>query len=249
MADGRILSWFSSGAASAVMTKLALLDNPDVMVVQCDLGDSEDVDNKRFSADCEEWFGKTIHYLRSETFANIDEVFEKRKYLAGMNGAPCTGEMKVIPRLNFELPSDTHLFGYTADKSDIRRWKTMLANYPHRKQEAPLIAKGLDKRACLAMIERAGIAPPRVYAMGFPNANCIGCVKASSPNYWSLVRKEFPEVFARRADQDDRFGRNRVIIKGVRGPLSALPVDWPTTDPIAPRCDFLCQIVEDEMAA
>lgn len=246
---GRTLSWFSSGAASAVMTKLALMDDPSVTPVQCDMGDSEDADNRRFSLDCETWFGKGITYLKSPRFANIDEVFEDRKYHAGMNGAPCTGEMKVSPRLDFELPSDTHLFGYTADAADVKRWEAMLSNYPHRKQRAPLIERGVTKQGCLSIIERAGIKPPRVYAMGFPNANCIGCVKASSPDYWSLVRKEFPEVFARRAEQDDRFGKNRVRINDERRPLSSLPADWPTKNPIAPRCDFLCHIAEQDIAA
>lgn len=246
---GRIIAWFSSGAASAVMTKLALMENPEALPVQCDLGDSEDEDNRRFTADCEAWFGKPVLRIKSERFANIDEVFEKRKYLAGIAGAPCTSEMKVAPRLDFQRPSDLHLWGYTADASDAARFERMQENYPEMRQRAPLIERGLTKEACLAMIERAGIKPPRVYAMGFPNANCIGCVKASSPNYWALVRKEFPEVFARRADQDDRFGGNRVRINGERVPLSQLPADWPTTDAVAPRCDFLCHIAEQDIAA
>lgn len=244
----RTIAWFSSGAASAVMTKLALLDDPEVLPVQCDLGDSEDEDNRRFTRECEDWFGKPVVRIKG-AFADIDEVFESRKFLAGMNGAPCTSEMKVAPRLDFQLPSDTHLWGYTADGSDVKRYERMVENYPAMKQRAPLIERGLIKESCLAMIERAGISPPRVYALGFPNANCIGCVKASSPNYWSLVRKHFPEVFERRADQDDRFGGNRVRINGERRPLSELPADWPTTEAVAPRCDFLCHIAEQDMAA
>lgn len=240
----RTLAWFSSGAASAVMSKLELMTNPSTIVVQCDMGESEDFDNKRFSMDCEEWFGVPIKYIKSSKYNNIDEVFEARKYLAGANGAPCTSEMKVAPRLDFELPSDTHLFGYTADSRDVKRWEAMLHNYPHRKQRAPLIERGLTKEACLSIIERAGILPPRVYGMGFPNANCIGCVKASSPAYWALVRDKFPDVFKRRAEQDDRFGRNRLQMGGVRMPLSELPVGYPTKGAVAPRCDFLCQIAE-----
>ena len=245
----RTIAWFSSGAASAVMTKLALSKNPNVLPVQCDLGNSEDDDNRRFTADCEAWFGKPVLRIKSERYDNIDEVFEKRKYLAGIAGAPCTSEMKVAPRLDFQRPSDLHLWGYTADASDVTRFERMRENYPMMIQRAPLIERGLTKEACLAIIERVGIKPPRVYAMGFPNANCIGCVKASSPNYWSLVRKHFPEVFARRADQDDRFGGNRVRVNGERIPLSQLPADWPTTDATAPRCDFLCHIAEQDISA
>lgn len=96
----RIISWFSSGAASAVMTKIALLENPNVIPVQCDLGDSEDYDNRRFTDECAKWFGKDIMHI-SGNFDGIDAVFEKRKYHSGIAGAPCTSEMKVAPRLNF----------------------------------------------------------------------------------------------------------------------------------------------------
>lgn len=245
----RTIAWFSSGAASAVMTKLALTENPDALPVQCDLGDSEDEDNRRFTADCEAWFGKPVLRIKSERFANIDEVFEKRQYLAGIAGAPCTSEMKVAPRLDFQRPSDLHLWGYTADASDLARFERMRENYPEMKQRAPLIERGLTKEACLAMIERAGIKPPRVYALGFPNANCIGCVKATSPSYWALVRQTHPEVFARRADQSRLFGSRLVRINDERHFLDELPVDWPTTNATAPRCDFLCHIAEQDIAA
>ena len=244
----RTIAWFSSGAASAVMTKLALTENPDALPVQCDLGDSEDEDNRRFTQECEGWFGKPVHHIKG-AFANIDEVFEKRKYHAGIAGAPCTSEMKVAPRLDFQLPSDTHLWGYTADGADLTRWDRMLANYPAMKQRAPLIERGLTKEACLAMIERAGIKPPRVYSLGYPNANCIGCVKATSPNYWALVRQTHPEVFERRAEQSRRFGSRLVRINDERRFLDELPENWPTTEATAPRCDFLCHIAEQDIAA
>ena len=245
----RTIAWFSSGAASAVMTKLELRDNPDLVIVQCDLGESEDEDNHRFTAECEAWFDKPIIRIRSEKFANIDEVFEKRKYHAGLAGAPCTSEMKVAPRLDFQLPSDMNLWGYTADNKDVRRFSNMAENYPLMKQRAPLIERGITKEGCFALLEKSGIKRPRIYDFGFPNGNCIGCVKASSPGYWALVRKWFPEVFARRVDQDRRFGRNRLELKGERMCLDQLPSDWPTTDPIAPRCDFLCHIAEQDIAA
>ncbi len=245
----RVLAWFSSGAASAVMTKLELAANPSLTIVQCDLGNSEDVDNQRFAGDCEVWFGKPITRIKSTRFNNIDEVFEKEQFLSGLRGAPCTTDMKVIPRLDFQLPSDTHLWGYTADASDVKRFERMRENYPLMKQRAPLIERGLTKDSCHAMLARAGIKRPRVYDMGFPNGNCIGCVKASSPNYWALVRKHFPEVFARRADQDRRFGKNKVRINGERVCLDQLPADWPTTDATVPVCDFLCQIAEQDLAA
>jgi hypothetical protein len=48
-------------------------------------------------------------------------VFEKRRYLAGVEGALCTVELKVMPRLAFQRPTDVHVFGYTCDKADADR--------------------------------------------------------------------------------------------------------------------------------
>ena len=37
-----------------------------------------------------------------------------------------------------------------------------------------------------------------MYDMGYPNNNCIGCVKGGM-GYWNHIRKDFPEVFDSRA--------------------------------------------------
>lgn len=221
----RTIAWFSSGAASAVMTKLELRDNPDLTIVQCDLGDSEDEDNRRFAADCERWFNAPIQHIKSEKYGSIDDVFEKRKYHSGIAGAPCTSEMKVAPRIDFQLPSDTHLWGYTADAADVSRFERMLTEYPAMKQRAPLIERGITKEGCFAILENAGIKRPRIYDLGFPNGNCIGCVKATSPDYWSLVRLRFPEVFARRAEQSRRFGSRLTRINDERIFIDEIPAD------------------------
>ncbi len=245
---GRVIAWFSSGAASAVASKLALADDPNVLPVQCDMGDSEDADNRRFAAACEHWFGKPIIYIKSAKYANIDEVFEARKYHAGIAGAPCTGELKFVPRLDFQLPSDTHLWGYTADADDVRRFKRMVAEYPNLLQRAPLIERGITKEGCFAILERAGIRRPRIYDLGWPNGNCIGCVKMTSPDGWARTRKHYPEIFERRAEQSRRFGSKLVRINDVRVTLDELPEDWPTDKPVeVPRCDFLCHIAEQDL--
>jgi hypothetical protein len=57
---------------------------------------------------------------------------------------------------------------------------------------------------------------PLIYSLGYPNANCIGCVKSQSPTYWNLVRKTFPDVFEERAIQSRRIGCKLVKLKGKR---------------------------------
>lgn len=237
----RVVSWFSCGAASAIATKLV---NPDV-VAYCETG-SEDEDNARFLLDCERWFGTTVLRLRGK-WPSTWEVWEKRKFIAGPDGAPCTSALKIEPRLKFQRLDDIHVFGYTADAHDVTRAETLRDNWPDLIIQTPLIERGLTKAACLSMIKSAGIKPPRVYAMGFPNANCIPCGKATSPAYWALVRKEFPDKFNRMADLSRKLGARLTRINGVRMFIDEIPMDYPTTHAIAPECDFLCNLAEQEL--
>ena len=81
---------------------------------------------------------------------------------------------------------------------------------------------------------------PKIYSFGFPNANCIGCVKATSPTYWNLVRKTFPKVFDDRAKQSKQIGARLVRHKGERIFLSDLPLDAKGRD--LKNYDFECGI-------
>lgn len=240
----RTLCWFSCGAASAVATKLTLKDTPDALVVYCETG-AEHPDNDRFLRDCEKWFGVEIQQIKSTQHKDTWDVWEKRRYLSGIKGAPCTSELKFIPRLNFQLPSDIHVFGYTYDKADQNRAKRMLETYPDMAQRHPLIEYKLNKAACLAMVMNAGIEAPIMYGLGFHNNNCIPCVKATSPAYWALVRQHFPAEFSRMADLSHKLGARLARINNERVFIDQIPADQPTKDPIAPACDFLCQYAEE----
>ena len=241
----RTLSWFSCGAASAVATKLT----PDAKPVYCETG-AEHPDNERFLTDCEAWFGRKVTRLKSDKYADTWDVWTKRRYLAGVEGALCTVELKAAPRLAFQKPDDIHVLGYTADATDVNRAKRLRQTYPELTVVTPLIERGLLKEHCLEMIGRAGIALPPMYALGFHNNNCIPCVKAQSLAYWALVRREFPEAFGRMARLSRELGvtlckpgggeRERMFI-------DEIPVDQPVTDPIQPSCDFLCHLAEQDL--
>lgn len=240
----RVVSWFSCGAASAVATKLI---TPDV-IAYCETG-SEDFDNARFMLDCEHWFDQEITTLRSDKYNSTWDVWDGRQYIAGIAGAPCTGELKIAPRLSFQRDDDVHVFGYTADGADVNRAEALRENWPDLNIQTPLIERGLTKAACLAMIQAAGITPPRVYGMGFPNANCIPCCKATSPDYWALVRQEFPAEFERMVVLSRKLGARLARINDERIFIDEIPGGWPVTQAIAPECDFLCSIAEQDIAA
>lgn len=241
----RTVVWFSCGAASAIAAKLTLQETPDAVIAYCDTG-GEHPDNERFMSDCEKWLGATVTRIRSDEYSDTWDVWTRRKYLAGISGAPCTTELKVGPRLRWQKPDDIHVFGYTADGADKKRATLLRDNYPEMSIKTPLIDKELNKKNCLALLQSAGIALPPMYAMGFQNNNCIPCVKATSPAYWALVRKEFPAQFERMSKLSRELNVRLCRIKGERRFIDEIPLDHATTNPIAPACDFLCsQIAQD----
>jgi len=236
--ERRVIGWFSCGAASAVACKL---ENADP--VYCETG-SEHEDNERFLSDCEVWLKKNVTRIKSDIYTDTWHVWEKRRYLAGIDGAPCTVELKVSPRLSFQRPTDIHVFGYTADGPDVARSNRLRANYPELEIRTPLIERGITKSACLDIIRRAGIGLPPLYALGFQNNNCVPCVKATSPDYWALIRKHFPEKFKRMAELSRELDVRLCRINGERAFIDEIPNNQKTTNPIQPSCDFLCHLAE-----
>jgi len=195
----RIVCWFSCGAASAVATKLAIIENAGklpLVVARCMI-DEEHPDNERFAKDCEEWFGVPILNLSSNEYgSSIYGVFGKRKYISGISGAACTKFLKKEVRIEFQLPTDRHVFGYCAGEDD--RWDNFLdAN--NIDAWSPLIEKGISHPEALALIENAKIALPIMYKLGYQHNNCIGCVKAQGQGYWNKIREDFPNQFNRMA--------------------------------------------------
>jgi len=212
--------WFSCGAASAVAAKRTVdLYNKNYYVrVLNNPVQEEDEDNRRFLKDVEEWIGVEIEEVRSKKYPNqsCKEVWDSRRYMSGISGAPCTLELKKRARQDWERNNDVnfHVLGFTSDEE--KRHQRFIRNEPLMKVIPILIREGITKADCYKILMQAGIDLPRVYKMGYPNANCIGCVKASSPTYWNHVRKMHPEVFKDRAKQSREIGAKLVKHKGER---------------------------------
>lgn len=219
-----IAVWFSCGAASAIAAKLAVErygDSCDVRVMNNPVRE-EDEDNRRFLKDVEEWIGRPIEIVVSDKYPGCSarEVWAREKWMGGINGASCTTALKKLPRqawenanlFNFSL-ENWLVMGFTSE--EVKRHCRFVET--ERENLLPLlIAEGLTKRDCWRLLAEAGIKLPSPYLKGFPNSNCVGCVKASSPTYWNLVRKEYPSVFADRAKQSRKIGARLVEVKGER---------------------------------
>ena len=219
--DGRLVVWFSCGAASACALKLLEHYNPTA--VYCDVRKNEDSDNQRFMQDVEKWTNTKIQLIRSDLYSTVEEVFEARRYMSGPKGAPCTTEMKKRPRFRFQNAADVHVFGMAVDELD--RVQEFEQNNPDLNLCWPLVEAGMTKGDCFSFLKFHGIELPAAYKKGFKNNNCIGCVKSASPAYWNLVRKHHPAVFQSRAEQSRAIGCRLVKLKGVRIFLDELPPD------------------------
>jgi hypothetical protein len=210
----RIICWFSCGAASSMAAKLTVekySHSHEVVVVCCDTRPSEDADNYRFSAEAERFIGAPIQFIRNAEFETVDDVFEKARYMSGVSGARCTVALKKKPRFVFAKPDDIHVFGFTAEEK--RRIKDFTDRNPELHLLWILSESGYTKQKCLDAIKAAGIQLPRMYRLGFDNNNCPGCVKSSSPWYWDMIRKHFPEIFKRRCEQSRKLGVRLVEIR------------------------------------
>lgn len=240
------LAWFSAGAASAVATKLALSMYDDVTIYRTDVG-SEHEDNQRFSADCAEWFGQEVRTIKAEKYADTWEVWEGERYLVGPTGARCTVELKKKPRFVVERGYDVQVYGYTADPRDAKRADRFRLLNPEVTLSTPLIDRGLTKRDCLAMVERAGIELPVMYRLGYTNNNCIGCVKGGM-GYWNKIRRDFPETFDRMAALERNLGHTVIRVDGEPVFLDLLAPDRGNyADEPDMECSLLCAMAEDEI--
>jgi hypothetical protein len=202
----RLVVWFSCGAASACAAKLALDhvrgSGIETVLAYTDPG-SEHPDNPRFIADVERWLGHPVTVLRSDRYADTWAVWEARRHIAGLSGAPCTTELKKALRERFERDGDLQVFGY--DATERKRIARFSENQPEVALWCPLADAGASKDLCFMRLQEAGIALPAMYLLGYKNNNCIGCPKGNA-GYWNKIRRDFPDTFERMAVLEGELG-------------------------------------------
>jgi len=244
--DDTIVVWFSCGAASAVALRETLRRYGDKCVIRAVNNPvaEEDEDNRRFLYDVERWLNVYIETATNSHYPDCSAktVWNDRSFMSGPHGAPCTIELKKRARQEWEANNsvDWHVLGFT--RNEKARYDRFVLT--ERENVIPvLIDAGITKKNCYDVIRRAGLQLPRMYQLGYPNANCVGCVKATSPTYWNHVRAVHPEVFKARAEQSRAIGARLVRHKGVRIFLDELPKDAvgrPMKD-VDTECGIFCE--------
>jgi len=207
-----IVSWFSAGVSSAVVTKIALKKYKKISIIYFDIEDQHP-DTYRFISDCEKWFGQKIEYYKSD-LGSVENACLMASYLRGVRGAACTTRLKRKLRMAWEsknklLPLfdglNKHVFIWGMDNSETSRANDIIKYQPNAIHEFPLIEKNITKENTHSILAQAGIKRPAMYELGYPNNNCIGCLKGGM-GYWNKIRIDFPEVFSGRAKLERRIG-------------------------------------------
>lgn len=137
------------------------------------------------------------------------EVFRDVRFIGNTRVDPCSLALKrELLRAWIEehcSPSNTTVV-LGIDWSEIHRLQRAVPRWQPYRLIAPLCDEsewGNGKDVYLDELTQVGIAPPRLYAMGFPHNNCGGfCVKAGQAQFKLLLDK-FPERYLRHEQEEE----------------------------------------------
>jgi len=198
------IAWFSAGVSSAVALKLAM---PVDKAIYTHIEDQHP-DTMRFVKDVGEWCGIEVEII----YPDVPDVETAclsaggDGFINGPHGAACTRRLKRLRRVAWEKENPghhTYIWGLDADEGKrIDRQLQAMPDYDH---EFPLVDKGITKKAAHMMLKASGVKRPAMYDLGYPNNNCIGCVKGGM-GYWNKIRHDFPEVFQARMELEEKVG-------------------------------------------
>lgn len=238
--------WMSAGVSSFMAGYLA--GDVDEWIY-IDISDQHP-DSMRFIKDCEKAIGKPIQILKSSEYRCVEDCIRAAGMIKMPGGfAPCTNWLKKRVRKQWEYEHKdydlTYVWGFDL-KEQNRAERTIEAN-PQAQHEFPLIDKVLSKEDVHGLFDRTfDFKRPIMYDIGYPNNNCIGCVKGGI-GYWNHIRKDFPEVFESRAKLEREVGYS--ILKESDGTplyLDELQEDRGNMNiEVFPDCSIMCYFADN----
>jgi hypothetical protein len=156
------------------------------------------------------------------------EVFHDKRFLGNDRVAPCSRTLKQIPcrawMAEHTDPADTLVYvGIEDTPRDCARIPSIARNWKPWQTRFPLCSQreaALTKDQLLAEVRALGVAPPRLYGMGFPHNNCGGrCVRAGQ-RQWRHLLEVMPERYAEAEAEEEKLRRqlgNVSILRDRRG--------------------------------
>lgn len=241
-----VVCWFSAGISSFISAYI-MKDKIDRLIYTHI--DDQHPDTLRFLNDCENVLGKKIEILQSP-YKSVDNVIQTFQFINSRYGAKCTQILKKRVRKEWETGKEnlTYIWGY--DINEKHRTEQAISMMPKQEHLFPLVDNLMTKGDCHGLAKRLGVKRPVMYDLGYPNNNCIGCVKGGM-GYWNKIRVDFPEVFARRARQEREIG-NTCLTEKIKGKNVPLYLDELDPDrgnmntEIMEECSFMCQVYAPE---
>jgi 3'-phosphoadenosine 5'-phosphosulfate sulfotransferase (PAPS reductase)/FAD synthetase len=161
---------------------------------------------------------------------NIWEVMHDVRYQANSRVDPCSRVLKrelfrKHVEKNFDCQLTTIVFGI--DDREAHRMDSIRRNWAPWATLAPLTINPMSREQILDVLDDLGVAPPRLYEMGFPHNNCGGfCVKTGQKQMKMLLDK-LPERYRWHEEQQEKLfshlGKEHGFIrKTVGGEMSYL---------------------------
>lgn len=235
------VSWFSAGVSSAIATWLEIASVHRIIYTHID---DQHEDTIRFVRDCEQWWKHPVEIIQAEQ-KTVEAACMHRQFVNGPGGASCTRMLKRELRKQWESHTQffntfRYVWGY--DKDETRRTADILDAMPEHEHVFPLVDRGISKEEAHAILKAHGIRRPAMYDLGYPNNNCVGCVKGGA-GYWNKIRRDFPEVFAKRAAMERTIGGS--CINGTY--LDELdPEAGRDVGIIVPECGVACELLSNK---
>ena len=211
--------------------------------------DDQHPDSMRFIRDCGAAVGKEIRILRSKEYRCVEDcVRVYGGFRDARNGfAPCTNWLKKRVRKEWEQENSNYdlIYVWGFDMQEKNRAEKTVESNSQAEHEFPLIEKNLSKEEVHGLFERTfNFQRPAMYDMGYPNNNCIGCVKGGM-GYWNRIRKDFPAVFESRVKLERAVGHS--MLKDKNGPVYLDELDPDRGDvntEIFPECGIMCYLAQ-----
>jgi hypothetical protein len=159
---------------------------------------------------------------------DIWEVFRDDRFLGNSRLANCSKLLKQRPCRKWleENCDPEHTEVYIGiDWSETHRIPAIEQAYLPYRASCPMAEKPyLDKESMIAWCRDEGLEPPRMYAAGFPHANCGGgCVRAGQGQF-KLLYENDPERYAyweaKEQELRDYLDKDVAILRDRRGGVS-----------------------------
>ena len=196
-----------SGGLGSFMTAYKVIEEfgaDDVTLLFTDTKE-EDEDLYRFLEETSKHFGVPVTTIADGR--DVWEVFNDVSFMGNNRIDPCSRILKrELARKWMEehhKPEECILyFGIGWD--EIHRMDAIKNNWEPYTTSSPLVDNPTEKKEILATLEGIGIAPPRLYALGFAHNNCGGfCIKTGQGQFIKLLQA-FPERYKRHEEEQEK---------------------------------------------